>query len=358
MKTASIVRRWTHTALFAASTACVALLAHGANPPSSTHDGAIDAPTRATVVEAAAAQLEQNYVYADKGRAYAALLRENFRSGRYDHVSGGTALAERLTQDLRVVAKDKHLEVRYFEDSVPDTDPDSDTTSTDKEQFHMRWMNGGFEKVERLPGNLGFIDLHLFARPNVAESRIDAAMALLADSKALIIDLRSCGGGDPETVMLLASRLFDRRTHLNDIYSRETDAIEERWTQPVGGARYGQQRAIYLLTSADTASGCEDFAYALQANRRAVVIGDTTAGAANGGSPQRLSEHFMMFVPTFRPVNPITHGDWEGVGVKPDHAVPVKDAQMAAQKIALQTLIEAETNPDAMRRLTGALKEL
>lgn len=356
MKTASTVRRWTHTALFAACTACAALQAHGASPPSSTHDGAVDAPTRATVVEAAAAQLEQHYVYADKGRVYAALLRDNLRSGRYDPVSGGVALAERLTQDLLAVAKDKHLEVRYFEDSVPDTD--TDTASTDKEQFQMRWMNGGFEKVERLPGNLGFIDLRVFARPNVAEPRIDAAMTLLADSKALIIDLRRCGGGDPETVMLLASRLFDQRTHLNDIYSRETDAIEERWTQLVSGAHYGQQRAIYLLTSADTASGCEDFAYALQANRRAVVIGDTTAGAANGGSPQRLSEHFMMFVPTFRPVNPITHGDWEGVGVKPDHAVPVKDAQMTAQKIALQMLIEAETNPDAMRRLTGALKDL
>ena len=40
-------------------------------------------------------------------------------------------------------------------------------------------------------------------------------MNLLAHSDALIIDLTKNGGGDPATVALLTSYLFDERKHLN-----------------------------------------------------------------------------------------------------------------------------------------------
>lgn len=68
-----------------------------------------------------------------------------------------------------------------------------------------------------------------------------------------------------------------------------------------------------MLTSSETISGCEDLAYALKNAGRAMVIGEVTAGAAHAGSPKRLSEHFLRFVPSGRPVSPVTHTDWEGV---------------------------------------------
>lgn len=322
-------------------------------------DMTVDAATRASLVDAAAAQLEQHYVFADKGRALAAQLRANLRSGQYDGISSAKAMAQRLTSDLLDLSKDKHMEVRYFEEPVSVRDPKSQTPDrqAEDERFHMIWMNGGFTNVGRLPGNLGYIDLHFFARPDIARPRIDAAMALVADSKALIVDLRHCEGGDPETVMLFADRLFDQRTHLNDIVPRE-GAIEARWAQPTKDPSYGGQRRIYLLTSADTISGCEDFAYALQANHRAMVLGEVTAGAANGGGPERIGEHFMMFVPSFRPINPITHANWEGTGVRPDEPSSADKAQKAAQRIALQTLLKTETYPDARQRIASALGDL
>jgi hypothetical protein len=44
----------------------------------------------------------------------------------------------------------------------------------------------------------------------------------------------------------------------------------------------------------------------------------TTGGGAHPGNPRHLSAHFMMFVPNGRSINPVTHTDWEGVGVVPD----------------------------------------
>ena len=61
-----------------------------------------------------------------------------------------------------------------------------------------------------------------------------------------------------------------------------------------------------MLTKRDRFPAAEDFAHAAAGNHRAQIVGETTAGAHNGGSPQRLGEHFMMFVPSSRPINAVT----------------------------------------------------
>jgi C-terminal processing protease CtpA/Prc len=184
-------------------------------------------------------------------------------------------------------------------------------------------------------------------------------MDLLADTDALVIDLRNCGGGDPETVMLFASYLFDQPTHLNDIYWREDNHTDVRWTTAtVPGRKYGSARPVYLLTSQDTFSGCEDFAYALKNAGRATLIGENTGGGAHAGSPHRLGAHFMMFVPSGKPINPVTHTDWEGVGVKPDIASSADDALDVAQIAALKRLIATTSNPEWKMRIQHRLDEL
>ncbi len=184
-------------------------------------------------------------------------------------------------------------------------------------------------------------------------------MALLADTKALIIDLRQCGGGDPETVMLLASYLYDKPTHLNDIYWRDGKRTDERWTAgDVPGKKYGGARKVYLLTSEDTFSAGEDFAYALKNNGRATLVGETTGGGAHPGNPRRLSAHFMMFVPNGRSINPITHTDWEGVGVTPNVKTSAKNALDVAQIAILNELIINETDAHWKERLQQRIAEL
>jgi hypothetical protein len=324
-------------------------------------DRAIDAGERAALVENAIALLDRSYVYPEKAAALAVSLRAQLHQGAFDSIDSAEAFADALTDALQHDTLDRHLEVRYFEQSVPDRPAGEDESAEDQaaEFLQQQRLNFGFAEVRRLHGNIGYLDIHQFGRPQGSAERIAAAMTLLADTSALIIDLRKCGGGDPDSVKLVASYLVDHRTHLNDIYWREENRTEERWTQEdVPGRKYGSARPLYVLTSSDTFSGGEDFAYALKNAGRAILVGETTGGGAHPGNPRRLAEHFMMFVPSGRPISPVTHTDWEGVGVAPDIAVRASKALDVAQVAVLKQLIAAEADEKWKGLLQETLAEL
>jgi C-terminal processing protease CtpA/Prc len=159
-------------------------------------------------------------------------------------------------------------------------------------------------------------------------------MTLLAGTRALIIDLRENGGGKPEMVVLVASYLFDRRTHLGDLWDSWADSTHHYWTQDtVAGRRFGGDKPVYVLTSAHTFSAAEEFAYDLQALKRVTVVGETTAGGAHPASEGRLGDHFAISVAWGNSINPITGTNWEGVGVVPDVKVSADEALAVAQKL-------------------------
>ena len=324
------------------------------------NDMVVDAATRNAVVDTAIANLDRTYVFPDIAVAMEKKLRVSVAEKRFDGISSAEKFADVLTDLLRDESHDKHLVVRYFEHAIPEPAGGADDVhKDDAEALHQRRLNFGIENVGRFRGNIGYIDLHSFGRPKNVTDRIAAAMTLLADTSALIVDLRRCGGGDPDTVMLFASYLFDHRMHLNDIYFRDENRTEERWTtDTVAGSRYGEARRIFLLTSDDTFSGCEDFAYALKNAGRATLVGETTGGGAHAGSPTRLSAHFMMFVPSGRPISPVTHTDWEGVGVAPDIKTSARKALDVAQIAALKALIASEQDVEWKGRLQNLVDEL
>jgi hypothetical protein len=64
----------------------------------------------------------------------------------------------------------------------------------------------------------------------------------------------------------------------------------------------------------------------------------------------------VAFVPSGRPINPITHTDWEKVGVKPDVAMPAADAMKAAYLGLLEDRLKAAKNPEEQGALQPVLK--
>jgi hypothetical protein len=325
------------------------------------NDMTVDKAVRSEVIAGVIANLDKSYVYPDKAATMGKQLRARMQHGDFDSVTSAEKLAETLTDALQRDSHDQHLEVRYFEKAVPELPPGQDESSDDRaaELLHQKHFNFGIDSIGRLQGDIGYLELRQFGRPEQVAERIAATMTLLGDTKALIIDLRRCDGGDPQTVMLFASYLFDKPAHLNDIYWRDENRVEERWTQAtVPGKKYGETRKVYLLTSGDTFSGCEDFAYALKNIKRVTLIGETTGGGAHAGNPHRLNAHFMMFVPSGRPINPITHTDWETVGVEPDIKASPKKALVLAQIAALNAMVPIETDPDWKRKLQERLDEL
>jgi len=236
------------------------------------------------------------------------------------------------------------LQVRTSPTPFPPMPGPSGPTPAQKEEMLKRMTERNFSiaKVEIMAGNIGYLDMRAFERASFAAPAITAAMTQLADSAALIIDMRQNGGGDPASVAFLASYLFDQRTHLNDLYWREGDRTEAFWTDPaVPGKHYGQKKKVYVLTGPRTFSGGEEFSYDLQQLKRATLVGATTGGGANPGGARLLTPYFGAFIPNGRAINPITNTSWEGIGVVPDIAVPVDDALATAYRLALAWVASA-----------------
>jgi hypothetical protein len=330
-------------------------------------DMMIDAATRKEVIERTLQQLDTSYVFPDVAKKMTAAIRKRMASGEYDSITSAEKFATTLTADLQAVSHDRHLRVRYSYEPLPERKKGAEDkpSSQEIEQFRQfcRRTNYGFEKVERLPGNVGYLDLRGFFDPAGGGDTVAGTMNFLANSDALIIDLRQNGGGDPAMIQLICSYLFDGESvHLNDIYWRPDDSTRQFWTLPyVPGKRY-VDREVYVLTSKETFSGAEEFTYNLKNLKRATIVGETTGGGANPGGSERINAHFSVFVPMGRAINPITKTNWEGTGVTPDVAVPAEQALKTAQLMALKKLLEktkdTHTTENLKEALDAAQKEL
>jgi C-terminal processing protease CtpA/Prc len=265
-------------------------------------------------------------------------LRARQKQGEYDSVTEGDAFAEKLTEDLREVSHDKHLRVSFS--PVPMPKPRKEPDAANVARFHkqMLEMNCGFKKVEILPGNIGYLKFDMFADPEVCGPTVVAAMNFLANAHAIVFDLRDNGGGDPKMIAFICTYLFSKPTHLNDLWERKGRKTRQYWTLPyVPGKKLGDKPA-FVLTSERTFSGAEEFAYNLQTQKRATVIGETTGGGAHPVSGHWINNRFMIGVPYAKAVNPITKTNWEGAGVVPDVKVPAADALSTAEKLAEKEL--------------------
>jgi retinol-binding protein 3 len=294
----------------------------------------LDAAERQRVIDGVAAKLTEYYVYPDVAQKMNEAMKAHQKSGEYDALTDGGAFAGRLTKDLRDVSHDRHLRVDYSPFKLP---PDRDGPSAqdmERMKTRMEHDNCGFEKVEVLQRNIGYVKFNMFADPTVCGRTVAAAMDFLAHTDAVIFDLRDNGGGDPQMVALVATYLFDGKEHLNDLYDRKSDKTTQFWTQPsVPGTKLGA-KPVYLLTSSRTFSGAEEFSYDLKNLKRATIVGETTGGGAHPVRGMRVDDHFMVGVPFARAVNPVSKTDWEGKGVEPDVPAKAADALTTAQKLA------------------------
>jgi hypothetical protein len=237
------------------------------------------------VVGRVAGLLDSTYVSPELGKRMSDSLRARLARGAYDRYPNGPGLSIRINADLDEIARDHHLRLQYSVRPAPRAAGKASTAPSPEDVAQARREldenNCGFRKAEQFDGNIGFLRLDEFADPALCGSTAEAAMNFLAGSRALIIDLRENGGGKPGMVALVASYLFDRRTHLNDLWTRHTDSTQEFWTRDsVAGRRFGGDKPVYVLTSARTFSAAEELAYDLQALKRATIVGETTAGGA------------------------------------------------------------------------------
>lgn len=338
------------------------LLAAGfaaAQPPSQP-DMPLDAKTRDQVIDKAIESLNRSYVYPDVAKKMAEAVRGKQQKGGYSDIVSSIGFARQLTDDLRAVSHDLHLRVDFsYEPARERPSGPMPAAEVERMRKQMALNNFGFEKVERLPGNIGYLDLRGFNSAAIAGDKAVTAMNFLSDCEALIIDLRQNGGGDPAMVQLIASYLFGTEpVHLNDLYWRPSDSIQQWWTLAYVPGRRMPDADVYVLTSHRTFSAAEEFTYDLQTQKRATIVGEVTGGGAHPGGGEHLGEHFMMFLPSGRAINPVTKTDWEGTGVKPDVAVPAEKALQTANLMALRKISKNDLNPMMKSRVESLIADL
>lgn len=325
-------------------------------------DVPIDAATRAQVIDTILKRLNEFYVFPEVAGQMEKAIRVRIRKGEYDRITSSATLAQTLTMHLRQVSHDEHLTANYSYKPIP-VSADEPEPSADERERMQRFavkVNFGFAKIDRLEGNIGYLRIDGFIPASAGAETASAAMSFLANTDALIFDMReSAGGGDPSMVVFLSSYLFGPEpVHLNDLYWRRGNQTQHYWTLPyVPGRRY-IGKPVFILTSKRTFSAGEEFTYNLQALRRATVIGETTGGGANPGDEVRIHEHFSIFIPTGRAINPITKTNWEGTGVRPDIEVPEAQGLKTAHLTALRKLLETSTHESSRAELKNIIDRL
>jgi hypothetical protein len=293
----------------------------------------MDAAERKKVIDGVAADLKEYYVEPATAQQMAEALTAHETKGDYNAISDGDAFATRLTKDLQDVSHDKHLRVDFSPFKAP---PRAEPTPEDEARFHqqMEHDNCAFDKVEILANNIGYVKFNGFMDASFCGSTVVAAMGFMAHTDAIIFDLRQNGGGQPAMVTLIASYLFDKPTHLIDIYNRKEDSTTQNWTLSyLPGPRLTSQ-PVFVLTSKRTFSGAEEFAFDLKNQKRATIVGEATGGGAHPVSGHAVADYFMVGVPFAKSLDPVTKTNWEGTGVEPDVKVPAADALTAAEKLA------------------------
>jgi retinol-binding protein 3 len=296
---------------------------------------------RNAVIDILIAKLDSFYVYQDVAKKMAETIRLHRQNHDYDTVTNRQVFATILTAQLQAISKDGHLGIDYSATPVTNETPGSPSVDV-VNQFRKTWAqnNFNFKKVEVMEGNIGFLQLNTFFPAEWIKDLAQASMTFLANSDAVIIDLRNNHGFAPDGVLLVESYFFDDAVHLEDEYDREAKTMQQTWTMPiVPGTKLGNID-LYILVSKNTFSAPEDFAYNLQSLGRAKVVGEVTGGGAHGTKPYKIGTYFTASIPFRYGVNTVTHTDWEGKGIQPDVKVPADQALLTAQIMAIRALIK------------------
>lgn len=341
------------------------LLSLMAAAPTSPFTGPVTAAERTRVVEGLADVLQGQYLDPQTGTRYATLIRAHLAQGIYDSLVDPIEFGERLTADLQSVVADNHLRLAPEGAFRGHRDPPADAPAGP----HTIGLRGMEEA--RMIGDVAFLRFNEFPdQPTVADNARDFLLAH-SDAEAVIIDVRSNRGGGLAVMAAILPLLYatkttlvrmDLRASAPDVIGPESGGILVRQASPETLVRYDhvvlpdaseaklQHVPVYYLTSRRTASAAEHLAFAFKRTHRAILIGESTAGANHFGIVERFGR-FAAFIPVGRTYDPDTGWDWEGKGVSPDIAVPPEDALNEALTLAKQAGAHRAVRPKMRHRL-------
>ncbi|WP_449387100.1 S41 family peptidase [Chryseobacterium lineare] len=293
--------------------------------------------------------LAESYIDLDLSKKMITALDKNLKSNTYDKVINSTEFSKKLTEDLQSVSKDLHLKVRFEPERIAQekrvVSEEKKLEAEKKMAMQMTEINYGFTEAKILDGNIGYLNLRTFTDIKYAEETATATMNFLSNTNAIIIDLRTNGGGVPSMMQLLSSYFFDETpVLLSDFYERKTDTKTQLYSFAKVAGKRSANKPIYILTSKQTFSAAEAFAYTLKHLDKAVIVGEITKGGANRTKRINLNDKFTISVPYIKSIHPITKTNWEGKGVQPNIETNEKEAFVYAYIDAINKTVKSNKN--------------
>ncbi len=289
-------------------------------------------PAVAQAISTMTRLIEDNYVFAGKGKAIAAHLRGAYQAGKFGAARTWHEFDSLTTRSLADYSHDGHLYVRHDPNTVKDLLEAERKAAEDKKTTKGNFSydpfyygeaavadNFGFREVKVLEGNIGYIRL---SEINLSEKSLPvlfAAMHFVANTKALVIDLQHNGGGGSAVGNVFESFFLPKETPLLEFKTRNGAATLTKTETWLTEKKY--EKPLYILVNGGTASAAEAFTYALQRHGRARVVGQRSAGGAHMNAWYPVNEHLFISVSTGAPTWPGTEESWEGKGIQPDYPV-------------------------------------
>lgn len=208
---------------------------------------------------------------------------------------------------------------------------------TDRVAAGSGWLVG------RLGPEVGYVRIETFALGEDDALALDRAMDELSTCEALLLDVRSNGGGDENRARWIAGRfaaepvVYARHTLRDPFASADTSVFlppAERILQPRAG-RAPDRRPVVVLQGPGCVSSTESFLLMMRALPGVTTVGLASRGASANPQPFEVVPGLTMHASTWRNLTP---GGVciEGVGVAPDVEVEAPAAVYAGKDPTLE----------------------
>jgi C-terminal processing protease CtpA/Prc len=274
--------------------------------------------------------MQKHYIEPDIVSSTKQLVVARFERGEYSSLTNIQAFADVIGTDIRTITGDVHL-------SLFTAKPTDKVTHTLTHKAGKLTYNYAFEQARYLDGNVGYLKFNKFHPDEKARDTLDAAFNFLKQSDAMIIDLRDTVGGSPALVQYMLSYFLAFNTPLWEEVGRDHQLLSSiSVTDKPKHQRFHNGFPVWLLTSQHSASATELFVGVMQANVKATIIGETTAGAGFYVGVEPITPELIFRISMSKPVISVNQQNWEKIGITPDLIIPAIDALNYAKRAAFE----------------------